>query len=253
MADVRVDRRDAWAAVTIARADRRNALTIDVAGQLRTCLDEVGDDRNVKAIVLSGDGDVFCAGADFDMLASLVEQPPEQVAGEVYGAFQGIVKAIVHGPVPVIALVQGPALGAGCDLALCCDCRLVTERARFEETWPKLGLIPGMGGMSLLPPLVGLGRARSMLYRAAPVDTTEALRTGLADALVSHDDPWPDVERWLAPLLAVDRAALTMMKTGTRRAAMRWIDDDLLIASSQQALRLSTRETAQRISSLARK
>lgn len=252
MPDVRVDRRDGWANVAIARPERRNALTVEAAHELRACLNDLNSDTGMKAVVLSGDGDVFCAGADFDMLATLVEQPPEQIASEVYGAFQGLVKTILHGAIPVIALVQGPALGAGCDLALCCDCRLATDQARFEQTWPKLGLIPGMGGMTLLPPLIGVGRARSMLYRAAAVSGAEAHAIGLADALVSADNPWPELEAWLEPILSVDRAALTIMKAGTRRAAMRWIDDELLLASSQQALRLSAPATTERINTLRR-
>lgn len=233
--------------MTLDRADKRNALTIDMARCLADALHEAGADPEVKVVVLEATGSVFCAGADLAMVADLTRMSGEDVVARVYGVFQRLVRTIVDLPVPVVAVLSGPALGAGCDLALACDMRLVTRGAGFEETWVRLGLVPGMGGMALLAPLVGLSAARDMIYRAIRVDGERALEMGLADAWIGEDTPDPDLlKAWLAPLLQADRGALVALKRGTRRAALRDLDENLEYAAMAQALRLQSAEVVAR-------
>lgn len=252
MGEVRHEPRDGYSVVSLDRPGKRNALDGELASELTKTLVEAAHDLANNAVVLTGAGGTFSAGADRAMLGELVTMPAEQIALRVYAVFQGLTRAVIDAPVPIIALVDGPAMGAGCDLALACDCRLVTGRARFEETWVKLGLVPGMGGMALLPPLVGLGRARSMLYRAEAIDGPRAVEIGLAEAMLDDQNQRQDMEAWLAPLLAHDRIALERIKQGTRQSAMRFLADDLNRARSDQALRLSNPDTAELLSSLAR-
>lgn len=251
MGEVGREHRDGYSVVSLNRPGKRNALDGHLASELTETLVEAAHDLTNNAVVLTGAGGTFSAGADRVMLGELVTMPAEQIALRVYALFQGLTRAIVDAPIPIIALVDGPAMGAGCDLALACDCRLVTGRARFEETWVKLGLVPGMGGMALLPPLVGLGRARSMLYRAEPIDGPRAVEIGLAEAMLDEGNQRQAMEAWLAPLLAHDRIALERIKLGTRQSAMRLLFDDLNRARSDQALRLSNPDVAGRLSSLA--
>lgn len=252
MGEIRHERRDGYSVVELDRAHKRNALNIELASELTQTLVESAHDPANKAVVLTGAGGAFSAGADRDMLGELVTMPAEQIALRVYAVFQGLTRAVLDAAVPIIAVVDGPAVGAGCDLALACDCRLVTGRARFEEAWVKLGLVPGMGGMALLPPLVGLGRARSMLYRAEAIDGPRAVEIGLAEAVLDDENQRRDMEAWLQPLLRHDRIALERIKQGTRQAAMRFLADDLNRARSDQALRLSHPDVAQFLRSLAR-
>lgn len=251
MADISYELRDGYGVVRLERGHKRNALTLDIAAELAAALDRAGREPTSRAVVLTGSDGSFSAGADRSMLAELTRMSGEQIARHVYGVFQGLVRAIVHAPIPVVALVDGPALGAGCDLALACDCRVVTPRARFEETWIRLGLVPGMGGMALLTPLVGLGRARAMLYRAEPVDGTQAVQMGLAEALVSTQHQTEELEAWLRPILDHDRSALEWIKIGSRRSAMRLLEDDLEFASSHQALRITAPDIASALRGLA--
>jgi enoyl-CoA hydratase/carnithine racemase len=141
-------------------------------------------------------------------------------------------------------------LGAGCDLALACDCRLVTPQARFEETWIKLGLLPGMGGMALLTPLVGLGTARNMLYRAESIDGRRACELGLAEAITDGQSLPELVDSWIAPLVDAPRQALSALKRGTRRAALRFLDDDLDFVSSRQGMRIAADDVRTRLGAL---
>lgn len=242
---------DGYTTITLNAPERRNSLTIEFVDQIAAAITAAAGDEANHAVVLTGAGSVFCAGADRGMLSELVQLSPEGIALRVYGSFQGLVRAIVDAQVPVIAAVNGAALGAGCDLALACDCRLVTPQARFEETWIKLGLLPGMGGMSLLPPLVGLGRARSMIYRGESVDAARACEIGLADAMTSQESLEELVQAWVEPMTRADRTALVWLKRGTRRASLRFLEDDLDYASSRQGMRIASAEVSARFRAMA--
>ena len=242
---------EGYATLTLNAAERRNALTVELVDELAHTIHVAARDRANRAVVLTGAGTVFCAGADRGMLAELIELGPEEIATRVYGHFQGLVRTIVDAEIPVIAAVNGAALGAGCDLALACDCRLVTPEARFEETWIKLGLLPGMGGMALLTPLVGLGMARNMLYRGESVGGKRALELGLAEAMTAENQSMAQlVECWIAPLLQAPRAALSSLKRGTRRAALRFLEDDLDFVSSRQGMRIASADVRTRVGSM---
>src|SRR5581483_8665430 len=162
MADLLRHAGDGYVTLTLNRPKQRNALSIELARELTDALRAEEADPDVKAVVLAATPPAFCAGADFTMLGELVQLPVEAIAHRVYNVFQGLARTIIGLEIPVIAAVDGPAMGAGCDLALACDCRLVGPDARFEETWVRLGLLPAMGGMVMLPHLVGLGRARDL-------------------------------------------------------------------------------------------
>lgn len=253
MTSFTLDVHDRYATITINRPERRNALTPEIAQELIGALRTAEADATLRAVVITGAGTVFCAGADLAFLSELATGPAEDIAMRVYKYFQGVVRTIVDLEIPVIAAVNGPALGAGCDLALSCDCRIVGPDAVFEETWVKLGAIPGMGAMSLLPRIVGLGRARSMLYRAEPIDAATSLAIGLAEAGSGSTPLGEFTEDWLAPLVRMDRAALTVMKRGTRHSVLDKLEYDLLYASSHQASRMTDGVVRERIKKLAQR
>lgn len=239
MSEVDVVREGACTVVTMNRPHRRNALTLEFAAEIRDAIQVAGRDPETKCIVLAGEGPAFCAGADLEFLAHLVTLPVAEVADTVYSVFQGLVRAVVNADVPVVAAVGGGAMGAGCDLALACDLRVVSDEGFFEQTWIKLGLIPGMGGMVWATELLGLSRARRLFYRLERPAGAQAVEFGIADGHLPGDDLVEATRAWISPILDMDRAALMHHKRGTARVARARLDEQLDSASTTQALLLS--------------
>ena len=176
---VLLERRDAVALVTMNRPDVLNALNRETLECLIERADEIRADEGVRAVVLTGAGRAFVAGADIAEMRGL--SPSEALAFSRLGhrAMDGIESL----PVPVVAAVNGFALGGGCELACACDWILASRKARFGQPEVKLGLIPGFGGTSRLARRVGPGWVRELVMGGEPVDAETALRMGLANRI----------------------------------------------------------------------
>ena len=177
-----VDVADRIATVTINRPEKLNALNDVLVGELGAAFDDLTRREAVGAIVLTGAGRAFVAGADIAGIAanSADEMHRLSRAGQI------IFRNIERSPKPVIAAVNGFAFGGGCELALACHIRIASDQARFGLPEVKLGLIPGYGGTQRLPRLVGRGRALQLILTGDPIDGAEAFRIGLANAVVDH-------------------------------------------------------------------
>lgn len=186
--NVRVDRDGAVGRITVDRADIGNASSPAMLGEIRDAFAGLSTDNEVRAVVLAAEGKHFSVGADFAFLRSIGSQTPAEIKETVYGHFQGAAKAIYRCPKPTIALVQGAAITVGCELALACDFRIAADNARFQESWIKLGIMPPLGGLFLLPRLVGMGLAMEMCLQGKPVRADEALRIGLVNEVVAVDE-----------------------------------------------------------------
>lgn len=203
--------------LTINRPQSLNALTPAVMKDLMVALDVMVEDPAVRAIIITGAGRGFSSGGDKDFLEDITRMSPFEIKKAVYENFQGGVKAVKLCPKPTIAAVNGPAAGAGCELAVACDFRIASESAYFLESWIHLGIIAPLGGMLLLPRLIGLGRAHEMLMLGKRVDAEEAERIGLVSEVVP-DDKLAEEARALARRLAEGPAlAYTAFKEGIRR------------------------------------
>jgi enoyl-CoA hydratase/carnithine racemase len=176
-------------AVATIRLDRppANALSEQLALQLWDAARRVTEDDAVRAVVLWGGQRIFAAGADVKELTGLGPREVDPVVGAVEGAFRHV-EAI---PKVVIAAVNGYALGGGCELALCADFRFAGEDAVFGQPEIRLGIIPGAGGTQRLPRIVGVPKARDMIYTGRRVGAEEALAIGLADRVVPADQVYP--------------------------------------------------------------
>jgi enoyl-CoA hydratase/carnithine racemase len=172
---------------TLDRPDTLNALTVGDMRDLGARLEAAGADPEVRAVLLTGAGAAFSAGGDARFLASIPEMAADAVRDVVYGAFQRPIRAMRAMAKPVVAAVNGAAVGAGCELALAADIRIASERARFGEVWIRLGCVPALGGMFLLPRLVGLGRATELILTGEVIDAAEAHRIGLVTRVVPAD------------------------------------------------------------------
>ena len=200
---IRTERHDRVLVCTIDRPERRNALDDEHLAALGEVVRGIGDD--VRALVLTGAGSAFCAGADLGHVED------KGAAGLV----RGVLDALTSLPICTIAAVQGPAMGAGCQLALACDLRVVGQDARFGIPSSRLGLMVDHWTIEKLAQLAGHGHARAVLLAAATVDAEAALRTGFAQRAGALDDAvsWATEIAELAPLsvagqkLALDRLA----------------------------------------------
>jgi enoyl-CoA hydratase/carnithine racemase len=174
--------------LSLNRPERGNAVRPQTLAEICEGMDSLDEDGGVKAIILRAEGRHFCSGADFTFLESLTTMPSVAVQTQIYRHFQGAARRIYHCRKPTIALVSGAAVTVGCELSLACDFRLVSEGAFFQESWIKLGLLPPLGGLFLLPRMVGLGRASQMVLRAEAVNAETAVSIGLAMEVVKRED-----------------------------------------------------------------
>ena len=174
-----------WAVATI-RLDRppANALAREVSLELSAAAKEVGADDGVRAVLVWGGERIFAAGAD---IKAMVEYGPEEVASDV-GALEQACRDVEAMPTITIAAINGYALGGGLEIALACDFRFAAQDARLGLPEIKLGIIPGSGGTQRLPRVVGLPKARDLVYSGRHVDAAEALEIGLVDRVADGTD-----------------------------------------------------------------
>lgn len=231
-----LDVRDHVALVTINRPDKLNALNGIVIRELGELADRLASDADIHGLILTGAGSkAFVAGAD---IAELAEQ----------GALDGMARALQGQAVfrrietlgkPVIAAVNGFALGGGCELAMCCHLRIASEAAKFGQPEVKLGITPGYGGTVRLPRLVGRGRALELLLTGAMIDATEAWRIGLVNRVVPAAELLTQARALMAQILANGPLAVQACLTLVDRGFDVPLDDALAQEAAQFGL-LST-------------
>jgi enoyl-CoA hydratase len=180
-AAVLVERRDRVAVVTVSDPDRRNALTVDLSDRLANAVTGCEQDGEVGAIVIAGAPPAFCAGGDLGALAEAGRTEDSAQLRRIYDGFLAVARC----PLPTVAAVNGAAVGAGLNLALACDVRLVGPNARFDARFLKLGLHPGGGMTWMLQHAVGPQVAKAMALFSEVLGAEEAVRTGLAYRLVT--------------------------------------------------------------------
>ncbi len=243
MADhVRTERDGLVARVVVARADVGNASSPEMLGEIRDAFLELSENHQVRAIVLAAEGKHFSVGADFAFLERLSGMSASEIKSTVYANFQGAAKAIYRCPKPTLALVQGAAITVGCELALACDFRVAAETARVQESWIKLGIIPPLAGLFLLPRLVGMGRAMEMCLQGRPVLADEALRIGLVSeivAAVALEGRGNELARQLAASAPLAYAAA---KQGLQRGLESSMDAEWQANLANQALLLGSED-----------
>ncbi len=181
---VTTERQDGVAVITIRRAAALNAINQAVLEELDATLEELEHDATLRAAVLTGEGDkAFVAGADIAAMKELSAVQAERFAGRG----QAVLNRIAALPVPVIAAVQGFALGGGCELAMACDLIFASAEAQFGQPEVQLGVIPGFGGTQRLLRRVGLSNALDLCLSGRRIDAMEALRMGLVSRVVEGD------------------------------------------------------------------
>ncbi|HLL85058.1 MAG TPA: enoyl-CoA hydratase-related protein [Longimicrobium sp.] len=215
METVRIERDGAVAILTVDRPEKRNALNAAVRRELIAALDELRDDAEVRVLVLTGAGEkAFVAGAD---IGEFAERTPLEQRAAMTG--RRVFDEIAAYPKPAIAMINGFALGGGCELALACDLRVAADTARLGQPEINLGIIPGGGGTQRLPRVVGTGQAMRLILTGEIVDAAEALRIGLVDLVHPAADLRARTLELARAMAAKSPVALQMAKSAVRAAA----------------------------------
>jgi enoyl-CoA hydratase len=197
--------RDGVAFVTINRPDKLNALNDDLIRALTDAAGRLAASDEIRGAVLTGAGPkAFAAGADIEVLSK--QGALDAKARSLRG--QAMCRRFETAGKPVIAAINGYALGGGCELAMACTLRVASEKARLGQPEVKLGIIPGYGGTQRLPRLVGKGRALDLILTARMVDAQEALAMGLVNRVVPADQLLPETERLLREILSMGPLAV---------------------------------------------
>src|SRR5207245_2269620 len=173
--------------ITLNRPERLNAFIGHMRRDLAEALEEAGSDPDVRAVVLTGAGRVFCAGGDVNFMAELVERNDAEEFARLLGAARRVILGIRHMNKPVIASINGPASGAGFNLALACDLRIASSDATFTQSFVKIGFHPDWGGTYFLPRMVPSNIACELFFLGDTVDARRALQLGLVNWVVAPE------------------------------------------------------------------
>lgn len=212
--DVRYEISDRIATITLSRPDKRNALTQHMFARLNEVVGDVEKNSDLRVLVIRGEsGSVFCAGDD---LAELAAMDVVQVRDFLIRA-QGTFTRLEALSIPVVAAVEGHALGGGLELALACDLILASSNAALGLPETKLGVIPGLGGTIRLPRRVGLGRAKELVYSGRLVQADEAKNMGLVEAVYSAEEFDAKVMEFARSLASKSPSALALAKSTINR------------------------------------
>lgn len=237
--NVLYEKRNGIAYVTINRPKALNALNTPTWRDLRKAFEDVRDDGSIRGAILTGAGDkAFVAGADITELATLGAFEAAQASR--FG--QGVLDLIENLGKPVIAAVNGFALGGGCEAAMACTLRIAVERASFGQPEVKLGLLPGGGGTQRLPRLVGKGRALQLILSAQPIDAREAWRIGLVNEVVPPADLIARSEAILRQIASNAPVAVKLALEATNKGLEASQDEGMLLEASYFGLCAATED-----------
>ena len=236
---LQVDTSDRIATITVNRPDKLNALNDATMAELALAIEQLREDGAVAGVVVTGAGRAFVAGADIAELRS--KSGPEIYALARRG--QEVFRRFETSPKPVIAAVNGFALGGGCELAMACHVRIAAEGAKFGQPEVKLGITPGYGGTQRLTRLVGRGRALELLLTGEMIDASEALRIGLVNRVVPTGDQTVEAARaLLGQMLANGPLALAQCIEVVNRGADISIEEAMALEASAFAMLASTED-----------
>lgn len=224
--------------LTINRPEKLNALNEEVRGAVLAALDRLASDDSVGVVVLTGAGDKsFVAGADISEFdgRSPLDQRHAMRSPRIFDAMAAF-------PKPVLAMINGFCLGGGCELAMSCDIRVASDKARFGQPEINLGLIPGGGGTQRMPRLVGLGQTMRLVLSGEMIGAEEAARIGLVDLVVAHEELRQKTLELAGKIAARSPLTLRIAKEAVRASERLPIDDGLAYERDLFCLCFSTED-----------
>jgi 2-(1,2-epoxy-1,2-dihydrophenyl)acetyl-CoA isomerase len=174
--------------ITLNRPEVKNALNVPILQDMTKAIEEVRKDDGIKVLIVTGAGDTFSGGGDVDFLINdLCKRPSPEIRNLLRENYGGAALSLRNLEKPVVGALNGPTVGAGFDLSLHFDLRIASEKAKFGSIWVRIGTIPALGGMFLLPRIVGLTKASEMMMTGEVIDAQEAYRIGLVNQVVPSE------------------------------------------------------------------
>lgn len=251
---VRVSVADGVATLVLDVPDQRNAISdLPVIDALLDRLIALDADPAVRCAILTGAGPAFSSGGNIKRMGKtggLADAAPVRTRLNYKRGIQRLPLLLEQLELPIVAAVNGAAIGAGCDLACMCDVRIASERARFAESFVKLGLIPGDGGAWLLPRVIGFAKACELALTGDTIDAAEALRIGLVSKVVAEDELMAEAGAIAARIAANPRHATRLTKRLLREASAARLDAMLDLSAALQALVHTTADHAEAVAAM---
>jgi enoyl-CoA hydratase/carnithine racemase len=243
--------------LTLNRHETRNAISEDemVDAIVESC-DRINADLGVRVAIITGAGSAFSSGGnvkDMRDKKGMFDGTASEIRDGYRNGIQRIPRAIQALEVPIIAAVNGVAIGAGCDLTMMCDMRIASEKALFAESFVKVGLIPGDGGAWFLPRVIGVSRANEMAFTGEPVNAETALNWGMVSRVVAADELMDAANELAAKIAANPPAALRMTKKLLKEGEHSRLDSLLEMSASLQALAHQTKDHAEAVNAIIEK
>lgn len=242
MADIEYSIKNRVGTIRLNRPKRKNAFTAEMVDEWSRVLREARTDDSVGALVLTGAGDAFCAGGELEDLASGEPTPYERKAF-LTDRVHRVAYAMEDLDKPVIAAINGVAVGAGMDMALMCDMRFMARSARMNEGYVRVGLVPGDGGAYYLPRLVGTAKALELLLTGDFVDAEECLRLGLINRLYDDDELVEETLRFAERIAAGPPLVVRIIKRAVYQSARSDLRTSLDLISSHMGVVQSTHDS----------
>ncbi|HXE83201.1 MAG TPA: enoyl-CoA hydratase-related protein [Gemmatimonadales bacterium] len=232
--------KDGIAFVTINRPDKLNALNDQVMKELADAAERIATESDIKGAILTGSGPKsFVAGAD---IGDLSKQGPFDGKARAQRG-QSVLRRLETCGKPVIAAINGFALGGGCELAMACHIRIASDNAKFGQPEVKLGIAPGYGGTQRLPRLVGKGVALQLILTGEMIDAQEAYRIGLVNRVVPAADLLAESEKMMRGILAMGPLAVRLAMEAVDQGLEMTLDEGLLLEANHFGLLAATQDT----------
>jgi 2-(1,2-epoxy-1,2-dihydrophenyl)acetyl-CoA isomerase len=237
--DLIVEKKNQSLWVTLNRPEASNAYSTEMVKGLVEVLKHADVDKDVRVIVITGAGKNFCAGGDVKAMigqTGMFAGASNELREAYQDGIQQIPLVMTSLKTPVIAMVNGAAVGAGCDLAAMCDLRIVSTETSFAETFAKVGLVPGDGGAFFLIRLIGYGKAMEMFLTCKVYDSMEAKAMGLANSVVLPEKLKEETEKYVEQISALPPIALQMTKKSLSHAYQNDIHSHLELVAALQGI-----------------
>ncbi len=242
--------------LTMNQPEMRNPLTGNTAvPEFLAAIDRIHDDQRVRCVILTGNGPSFCAGGNIrDMQRQATPEVSEmEIRHDYRRGIQRLTLGLFNLEVPVIAAVNGHAIGAGLDLTCMCDIRIASEKAKFAESFIKLGIIPGDGGAWLLPRIIGMSRAAELSFTGDTIDAQQALAWNLVSRVVPHDELMASAREMAGRIAQHAAHSVRLTKRLMREAIHSRLDTVLELSAVFQAISHKTPDHSEAVSAFLEK
>ena len=254
MSDLEISAADGVLTLRLNRPERKNAFTFAMIAEWADALLRAASDDSIRVVVLRGTGDSFCSGVDLGSISNADSSlKPLARKSQLHDQIHRVARAVEDLDKPLIAALNGSAVGAGLDMALMCDLRIAARSARFSEGYVRVGLVPGDGGAWYLPRLIGNSKALELLLTGDFVDADEAMRIGLVNRVVDDIDFDTEVDRWAAHIAAQPPVTVRTIKRLVAQSERLDLRTALDLVSSHFAVVASTDDAAEALTAFREK